>query len=557
MRESLTPARPEVMQAEAGEAVGSVGTPGLRGEVQVKAAERAVDLAFSLRALGVGLLGALVLFAVARTNYLLFHATVEGFGIVVAVLAYVVATRTYRYSGNSFLLFLGNAFLFVAVLSFLHTLTYKGMGVFPGYGPNTPTQLWIAERYLVTLSLYLAPLFLRREFPHAAVFSIYAAITALLIGSIMWVQIFPACFVEGEGLTTFKVASEYVVSLGVLGAMLQLHRRRDQLNRSVYSLVMASMVLTLLAGLSFTLYTDVFGIMNFVGHLLATGSFYLIYRAIVSRGIDAPHEEVNKLYQALERRVVERTAQLEAANRELEKEIAERKRAEQFREEYVSLISHDLRNPLTVLKGHGDLLYRLLSRQGLDREASSAEAIGKSARRMQAMIQDLVESVRLESGRLELRREPVELRYLLADIAEGVGSTEDRARLRVECPEGIPAVPMDSERMERAIVNLVTNALKYSPPDSPVLVRVERREDEVAISVTDQGVGIPPEELPHLFERFYRAKTAGTAEGLGLGLYIARLIVEAHGGRVGAQSEVGKGSSFSLTLPLVDGRSER
>lgn len=232
-------------------------------------------------------------------------------------------------------------------------------------------------------------------------------------------------------------------------------------------------------------------------------------------------------------------------------DVTELRQLEQTREEYVSLISHDLRGPLTPIMGQAQLLARVLTDRGLDREAAAAEAISKNARRMNSMIQDLLESARLETGRLELRREPTDLVQLVLDLIDRVGTAEDRARLRVDIPAWVPPVLADSDRIERVLVNLLTNAFKYSQPGTPITVHVEQIDGEAQVSVTDQGSGIPPEELPHLFQRSYRATTRKKAEGLGLGLYISRLIVEAHGGRIWAQSEVGKGSTFTFTLPIA------
>ena len=232
------------------------------------------------------------------------------------------------------------------------------------------------------------------------------------------------------------------------------------------------------------------------------------------------------------------------------RDITERKQVERFREEYLSLISHDLRNPLTSVLGMAQWLQRTLNQQGLRREAHSAEAMVNSARRMSAMIQDLVDSTRLETGQLDMHKESTDLFTLVHDIAERVGSVEDRARIQLESPEWVPPLMADRERIERAIVNLLSNALKYSPAAAPVVVRIEQQGDQAIVAVTDRGEGIPAEDVPHLFERFYRTKAGQKAGGLGLGLYITRLIVEAHGGQVCAESEPGKGSRFYLSLPL-------
>ncbi len=236
------------------------------------------------------------------------------------------------------------------------------------------------------------------------------------------------------------------------------------------------------------------------------------------------------------------------------RDITEQKQLEQYREDYLSLITHDLRNPLTALFGHAQLLLRQLAQKGLQQEVGRVDIILKSARRMNSMIQDLVESVRLASGQMELCRERIDLCRLLADAVRQAGSLEGDGRIRLECPEGCVYVLADADHVERVLENLLTNALKYSPPESEVAVSARRVEDEVLVTVTDRGIGIPREVLPRIFERFYQGQDSRRSGGLGLGLYIARSLVEAHGGRIWVESEEGKGSSFSFTLPLYEDR---
>jgi len=233
-------------------------------------------------------------------------------------------------------------------------------------------------------------------------------------------------------------------------------------------------------------------------------------------------------------------------------DITERKRAEEFREQYIHTVSHDLRAPLTIVLGQAEILERALQRAGLDGlQRRSAEAIVTAARRMNAMIQDLVESARLESEQLRLQTQPVDLRAYVVDLLERAKPALAVGRIRVEIPADLPPVLADPNRLERVFTNVIGNALKYSPPETEVLVTARRGDGEVEVSVTDRGVGIAPEDLPHIFERFYRAKGVRRAEGLGLGLYIAKMLVEAHGGHIWAKSELGKGSTFSFTLPIA------
>jgi signal transduction histidine kinase len=240
-------------------------------------------------------------------------------------------------------------------------------------------------------------------------------------------------------------------------------------------------------------------------------------------------------------------------NLDLENEVRERRRATEALKEFIALVSHDLRSPLTAILGTAELLRRSLVEQSLSRDARFAETIATSARRMDSMIRELVDSARLEAGGFEMNRVPTNLRELIAEIVQRVGTTEDQARLQIESPPALPLVAADVDRLERAIVNLVTNALKYSPPTSPVVIRLEHGKAEVVIAVIDQGVGIPLEEQPRVFDRHYRAKGVGSVAGLGLGLYIARLIVAAHNGRIWVESSVGKGSVFRIALPLPEG----
>ncbi|MHB8876547.1 MAG: sensor histidine kinase [Myxococcaceae bacterium] len=161
---------------------------------------------------------------------------------------------------------------------------------------------------------------------------------------------------------------------------------------------------------------------------------------------------------------------------------------------------------------------------------------------------DLLESTRLQDGRLKLDRSEVSIAALVLRQVESL-LPEEAKRLRVEIAEGLPQVWADADRLERVLANLVGNALKYS--DRQVALQVELVEGELVVSVRDHGPGIGPEAQAHLFERYYRAPGAPRKEGLGLGLYIARQLVRAHGGRIWVESEPGRGSTFRFALPLA------
>ncbi|MHB0938502.1 MAG: PAS domain-containing sensor histidine kinase [Armatimonadota bacterium] len=227
------------------------------------------------------------------------------------------------------------------------------------------------------------------------------------------------------------------------------------------------------------------------------------------------------------------------------------------REIYIHTISHDLRAPLSIVKGHGDLLRETLDAEGITGDKlDHVNAILRGAQRMNVMIQDLVDAARLEGGKLQLNCQPVNLGDYLRELLQRTAAAMETERIHLEIRADLPPVTADSDRLERIISNLLSNALKYSAPRRPVWVRARQEDGMVVVSVADQGAGIDPEDLPHIFERFYRTKGERKTESVGLGLYITRMLVEAHGGHIWAESEIGKGSTFSFTLPVASSTDE-
>lgn len=219
---------------------------------------------------------------------------------------------------------------------------------------------------------------------------------------------------------------------------------------------------------------------------------------------------------------------------------------------FTHTISHDLRVPLSVINVHAQLLKEHFTADHPDDPlVGSADAIVGGVRRMNVMIQDMVDAARVEGGTLRLHRKPVRLATYLEGVLRRYAAVIDVARIVTDVPADLPPVQADPDRLERIFVNLLTNALNYSPPGSTVLVRARVCKGAVIVAVTDHGKGIPPENLPSLFSRFFQPDITRKAEGVGLGLFIAHMLVEAHGGAIWAESEVGKGSTFYFSLPMV------
>ncbi|MDP3759281.1 MAG: HAMP domain-containing sensor histidine kinase [Ramlibacter sp.] len=230
-------------------------------------------------------------------------------------------------------------------------------------------------------------------------------------------------------------------------------------------------------------------------------------------------------------------------------DVTDRKQHEEFRDQYVGLISHDLRTPLLTINLSAATLKLQMERGDLAKAAEPLEAIRHSTKRMSEMIEDLLETTRLESGQLQLHKSPVDLEALANTVARELGATQSH---RIRCEAKGPAVVVaDAGRVERVLENLVSNAIRYSPAGGQVTIGVAAAATETIVTVTDQGAGIPADVVPKLFQRFYRAGPGDASNGLGLGLYNSRLIVEHHGGRIWVKSAPGTGSTFGFSLPAA------
>lgn len=228
------------------------------------------------------------IYATSFYSYLLFHGLAEVFSIVIAFSLFMVAWNVRRMLQSHYLLFIGIAYLYVGGVDLLHTLAYKGMGVFEEYGANLATQLWIGARYLEALSLLSATVFLRRKIYPRLTLTAYGALTGFLLLSIFYWKIFPDCFVEGVGLTPFKIYSEYAICLTLLATIAFLLYNSKAFDSKVLILLIASILLAIFQELAFTTYFTVYGSSNLIGHILKIISFYLIYKAIIETGLITP-----------------------------------------------------------------------------------------------------------------------------------------------------------------------------------------------------------------------------------------------------------------------------
>lgn len=229
------------------------------------------------------------LYLVSFRNFLLFHTLVELFTIAIGLTLFIIAWNVRRTATDHYILFLGIACLSIAVLDLFHALTYRGMGILAVSGANTATQMWIAARFVQALALLVAPYFLTHRLRSGATLFLFALVTGLLLASILGWDIFPVCYIEGVGLTPFKVVSEYLIALILLTALIVLYRVRPILDRTVLLWIAASIVATIASEMAFTFYMGVYDLANIVGHYLRIIAFYLLYKAVVETGLVKPY----------------------------------------------------------------------------------------------------------------------------------------------------------------------------------------------------------------------------------------------------------------------------
>lgn len=226
------------------------------------------------------------------------------------------------------------------------------------------------------------------------------------------------------------------------------------------------------------------------------------------------------------------------------------RRLETVRRDFISNLSHELRTPLASLKALTDTLQ--------DGALADPEAAPRFLSRIHTevdaltqMAQEMLDLSKIESGQVALELQAVAPHTLLASAIERMRLQAERAslRMRLDCPLDLPLVQADALRVEQVLVNLIHNAVKFTPPGGEVALLAEAGQGEVRFAVRDTGIGIPADDLPRIFERFYRVDKSRAGGGTGLGLSISRHLIEAHGGRIWAESREGEGSTFYFTLP--------
>ena len=234
-------------------------------------------------------LGLFLIYFTIFVNFLLFHSITEIFSIIIAGGVFFVGWNSRKYMKNSFFLVLGVSSLFIAIFDIIHMLSYSGMQIFIGFDANLPTTIWVVARYLQAGSLLMGLFFLKKSIK-----PFYLLLTYLIISVILFVLIFsnylPTSYIEGSGLTQFKIISEYIIILMLFFGLIIIIKNKTEFDKNILYLIIAAIVMLMLAEISFTFYVDDYSFSNLIGHLFRILAFYLLYKSIIQIGIEKPFD---------------------------------------------------------------------------------------------------------------------------------------------------------------------------------------------------------------------------------------------------------------------------
>lgn len=428
--------------------------------------------------ISIALLGGL--FFISRFNFLLFHVVAELFSISVAGAVFILAWNVAHFSRNDSMVFLGISYFYIGLTDLIHTLTYKGMNIFMNeLGANPATQLWVAARGVEAVTLLVYPLLVNRRFRawSVKVNLIYTGTTSLILASIFLWKIFPDCFIEGTGLTAFKITSEYVICAVLTAALVLLFRKKQDMDKGVHRLLSLSILITIMSETVFTLYIDVYGLANVLGHFLKIVSFFLIYLAFVRSSLIRPYTTIFRQLEQEKEALLVSESNVRKSEEMIKQQLREK-------ETLLKEVHHRIKNNISSIKS------LLTLQSGLISNAEAKSIINEALSRVESMYQIYQKLLLTEDyGELSVKE------YLEDLVTAVINIYPEKEKVSVNME--IEDIPLNVKKLFPlgTIVNeLITNSMKYAFAEresGSINIVVNKTNSTITVSIHDDGNGLP------------------------------------------------------------------
>jgi len=519
---------------------------------------------------------AVILFFVICLNhsYLLFHVFVELFSVVIAFSLFTVTWNSRKVLDNQYLFFIGIVALFIGILDTFHIVTYQGMNIIisPNFYAN---QFWIATRFLESIAILTGFVFLKRKIKLQSeiLFTILTIITALIILSILYWEIFPVCFIKDVGQTNFKIYSEYVIITLLILSLIILIKNKTSFENNVFKLLVGSIIFAIITEFSFTLYISNYSFSNQIGHFTKLITFYLIYKANVETGFVKPTEtifknlknsedrfriqsielaELNKDYVAINDELKSNVKEVNTLNETLTSKNETLNELNATKDKFFGIIAHDLKNPFNSMLGFSNMLNENFDTYDTTEQKKFLSLIHISIQNTYNLLDNLLLWSQSQKGIIDFKSEKTNLFLLANDSISLLNQSAEKKSISLinQIPENI-FVKADRNMVSVIIRNLISNAIKFTSKGGEIILKAENKEQFTEVEVKDTGVGIAKEVQSKLFDISKNTSTHGTENetGTGLGLILCKEFAEKNNGKIWVDSELGKGSSFKFTIP--------
>lgn len=625
---------------------------------------------------------AIMSYFISKSNYLLFHSLIEIITIAISFSIMLIAIGTIKICDNKYFTYWGTVYGFIGIIDLFHTMTYKGMDIITN-NSNVPTQLWIGARYYESIALLLSLFYLKNKINIKKIIVFNSFVVLLILVSIFTIKVFPDCYIEGYGLTNFKIYSEYVISLLLLCSIFLLKLNDKFKNNKEYRIFIVSIIFKILSEMAFVFYIQVYDFSNFVGHIMKFISSYFLYKAIftsvVANSYSLLFENLNVKASELEKKneelalakgkvekeyskyrklinflpegilIIEGSTiayannkiasslslnednsiinksifelvdceykekliyRLNAKNKkkivnpaegkicykgidleveistifmdneeegypisvirdicarkraaEIESLLIEKEKEENFKNDFFANISHELRTPINVIYSAIQLERMYLEKKDIGSIINYNNIIKQNCLRLIRITNNIIDTTKIQAGFFKAKAKNQNVVNIIEEITLSITTYSDYKNINVifDTEYEEVYVKCDENLIERIILNLLSNSVKYGKQEGNIEVSIYKKNNYyVQISVKDDGIGIPKNSQNAIFERFERVdkSISRKAEGSGIGLYLVKVLVEMQGGDISINSEIDRGTEVIITFPIAGAAQE-